>query len=229
MKFNELLKKIRLEKGYSYKDIADKTGFSKGFINNIEKGERGSSEKFLRALINLFPTYEEILVKSYAEQKISSIANNNLKIEGFEPEKDTRKFKFKVYKFISDGNGEAELNSFEEMVYVLDKKTGEEILKNGFVFQIVGDAVAPILFDGDRIIFLKEEFTKWENLDSKLILVKLDDVYYVRKLYFEDGEPYLHSFNDRLYPKIRISDIKKVEYIGQLDSQLYRDMRKVTF
>ena len=75
----------------------------------------------------------------------------------------------------------------------------------------------------------KEEFTKWENLDSKLILVKLDDVYYVRKLYFEDGEPYLHSFNDRLYPKIRISDIKKVEYIGKLDSQLYRDMRKVTF
>ena len=27
----------------------------------------------------------------------------------------------------------------------------------------------------------------------------------------------------------QISDIKKVEYIGQLDSQLYRDMRKVTF
>ena len=103
MKFNELLRKIRIESDLRYSEMADKIGFSKGFISNAEKGKRGVSEKYLSALVKQFPLYEEELVKAYTEQKIPAIADNKIKIEGFGKVdiSQMKEYKFKVYRFIS--------------------------------------------------------------------------------------------------------------------------------
>lgn len=231
MKFNELLRKIRMESNLRYSEMADKIGFSKGFISNVEKGKRGVSEKYLSVLIKQFPLYEEELVKAYTEQKIPAIADNKIKIEGFGKVdiSQMKEYKFKVYRFISSNDGRVELTEFEEMTSVIDKEIGDKILKEGFVFEVFDNAVAPILFENDKIVFIKENFSRWEDLDSKLILIKLNNDFYIRKLYFQGGEPYLCSFNERMYPKIKLYDIEKVEYIGKLDSQLHRDLKKITF
>ena len=81
MKFNELLRKIRTESSLKYSEMADKIGFSKGFISNVEKGKRGVSEKYLSALVKQFPLYEEELVKAYTEQKIPAIADNKIRFK----------------------------------------------------------------------------------------------------------------------------------------------------
>ncbi len=64
-------------------------------------------------------------------------------------------------------------------------------------------------------------------MDSRLILVKINDEMYIRKLFFAEGKPFLFSFNDRLYSKIEVNN--EVEYIGQLDFQLERNVRKLEF
>ena len=38
-KFGDLIKRLRIEKGYSIKDFAEKTGFSKVQIKNIEQNK----------------------------------------------------------------------------------------------------------------------------------------------------------------------------------------------
>ena len=104
-----------------------------------------------------------------------------------------------------------------------------EIAKNGFIFEVTGEMLLPFFSENDIIVFKKEELETWQELDSKLILIKLDEDYYLRKLYFEDGEPYLYAFNDRLYPKIQINKQKKVEYIGKLEMQLFRSVKNIKF
>lgn len=50
---NEEFKKIRIEKGYTQKELAQKIGFSKDYISKIERDERPVSDYILEKINNL--------------------------------------------------------------------------------------------------------------------------------------------------------------------------------
>ena len=50
---------------------------------------------------------------------------------------------------------------------------------------------------------------------------------FMRKLFFDEGKPFLVSFNPRLYPKLEVTEDTK--YIGQLSQQLDRIVTKIEF
>ena len=59
MKISKLIEKIRLEQGYSYQEMANKLGFSKGMINAVEKENSPVSKNLIEAYIKYYPLYKK--------------------------------------------------------------------------------------------------------------------------------------------------------------------------
>ena len=68
MKISELIKKIRIEHGYSFQEMGNKLGFSKGMISAIEREDSPVSKNLVEAYIKNYPLYKKELIKSYLEQ-----------------------------------------------------------------------------------------------------------------------------------------------------------------
>lgn len=69
---SEEFKKIRIEKGYTQKELAQKIGFSEDYISKIERGERPVSDYILEKLNNLKErksTMEDILNEADEKNK----------------------------------------------------------------------------------------------------------------------------------------------------------------
>ena len=228
MKINELIKEIREKNGLTIREFAEKVDVTHSFVSKIEAGNRKVSQKFLEKLVKRYPLYEKQLSQAYIEQNLPEDIKDKIKLEGFRKvEGEVGKFKLKIYDFITNKSGKIDMKKYTEEEYPLLTTQGNEIKKNGYVFNIVGDDLKPVFANDDKIVFLKEKFEDWQNLDSRLILVKINDEMYIRKLFFAEGKPFLFSFNDRLYSKIEVNN--EVEYIGQLDFQLERNVRKLEF
>ena len=224
-KMSEIIKKIRAEHKESTRDFSEKIGLSHSFISKLEAGDRKVSKKTLGTLIKKYPLYEKQLLQAYAEQNLPENFDNTF--QGLRQVEGVKEL-LKIYNFISNSDGRVNFSNYKEMEFMLTKEV-LEIAKNGFIFEVTGEMLLPFFSENDIIVFKKEELETWQELDSKLILIKLDEDYYLRKLYFEDGEPYLYAFNDRLYPKIQINKQKKVEYIGKLEMQLFRSVKNIKF
>ena len=54
----EVLKKFRLENGYSQNEMAERLGVSKSFYEKVEYGDRGMSRDFLQKFKRAFPHYD---------------------------------------------------------------------------------------------------------------------------------------------------------------------------
>ena len=228
MKIPELIKKIRLEKGYSFRSLGDKINFSSSFISDVEKGRANMSEKLLEAYIKEFPIYKNELIKAFTYQRLPI-----LELEGQAKLEDiTTKvsfFKFKVYNFYPKESGRVELENFSEVDFMQTNENGNLILNNGFVFRVCDDTMEPIFLLGDNLVFLKEKFECWEKFDKNIIMVSVNNDLYIRKLLFEGGEPFLVALNDRVYPKIQISKYKNVSFVAILDRRLEQNLRNLFF
>ncbi len=224
-KMSELIKKIRADHRESTRDFSEKIGLSHSFISKLEAGDRKVSKKTLGTLIKKYPLYEKQLLQAYAEQNLPE--NFDEALQEMRQVDGVREH-LKIYSFISNSDGRVNFSNYKEMELMITKEN-LEIVKNGFIFEVIGEMLMPYFSENDIIVFSKGEFKTWQELDSKLILVKLDEEYFLRKLYFENGEPFLCAFNDRLYPKIQISKQKKIEYIGELEIQLLRSVKNIKF
>ena len=86
----------------------------------------------------------------------------------------------------------------------------------------------PFFFEGDKILIKKEELTVWGDLNRKIVLYKLEDKFYLRKVLFIDGKGYLEAFNKDVYGKFEIDS--KVKYIGRVVKQFNtRDLSNIEF
>ena len=100
MKINDLIKKIRTEKGYSLDVLGEKIGFSKGYLHNVEIGLRPVSKKLFEAVLKKFPEHEKELLKAYATNKLPD--NIDISSLGFKDiTNNTNTYNIKVYKFSS--------------------------------------------------------------------------------------------------------------------------------
>ena len=129
MEMKELVKKIRLENNYSFSEMADKLGFSKGMVSAVESGRSPASQKFLEAMIKKFPLYKNNIIKSYTEQYLPEELKENILVGDFEfAEKDIKTFTFAVDNFDTRGNGWVESENYEEVNILLSIDVGTIII-----------------------------------------------------------------------------------------------------
>lgn len=95
------------------------------------------------------------------------------------------------------------------------------------MFKVIGNSLEPRIIENDLIYFSKIDFEDWETLDRRLVLVTINNNYYIRKINFTKGEPYLVSFNENVYTEIKIDD--KVKFIGILSGLLKRYENEIKF
>lgn len=136
-------------------------------------------------------------------------------------------YPIRVYDFISNSSGKVNFEEYGIIEFPFDKEDKEQIMNNSFVFKILGDNVQPHFIENDIIYFLKKEFMGWEILDRRLVLVLINKDYYIRKVHFIKGKPYLISFNENVYPEIEIDN--KVKFIGVLGGLLKRYNNEIKF
>ena len=229
MKIGDLIKKIRTEKGITQSRLSDLLGgFTTQFISMIENSERKVSEDFIAEMVEKFPAYKDKLLTLYAVQFLPE--NLQEEFSGLDTRGTIEKAKdydLKIYAFNSNGSGKVDLEKFKMEKHTLLIEQWEQIGKNSLSFEVIGNNMDPYFLNGDIIFFSKTEFHSWESLDSSLILVKIRNEFYLRKLFFDDGVPLLHSFNKRLYPPMELDD--NAEFIGVLSGQISRDIRELKF
>ena len=112
---------------------------------------------------------------------------------------------------------------------MLLNETYIQILENGYAFKVIGKCMEPFFLEGDTLLFLKTKFNTWEELDSKLLLLNLDNKIYMKKIFFESGIPYLHTFNERIYPPEKLENFKKIKLVGILKKRLEQDLSDYSF
>ena len=226
MDLKDFIKQLRVEKGWSVYDMADKTGYSHGLINQVELGKKNITEKFLKKLIETFPIHEKKLRELYYMDIFNELPDNiKEKIKGqniTRVEEQTENFIFKTYNFYTNSDGEIDKNDLLDYEFILTSEKGREIENRCIVVKVNGDDLKPAFFNGDIVAFLRSDFKNWQLLDNKIILVEMDKKLFLKKLIFENGIPYLHAFNERLYPKKAIAD--NVKYIGRPKYRLSIDL-----
>lgn len=111
MSFGKVLEEIRKEKKDSFRKLAEKIGFSYGYIQQIENGTRPASLDFLEKILEVYSDKKEDLELAYCEEKLPKSI--------FEKIKSNKKLD-SVIERISEGN------SFEELYPVLFKELDTE-------------------------------------------------------------------------------------------------------
>ena len=112
-------------------------------------------------------------------------------------------------------------------VILIFKKKRTFPKKNGFVFEVTDEFLEPYFYKGEILVFLKEKFKNWHNLDESLVLVEISGELCIGRLSFEEGVPYLYTFNSKLYPKKILDDSTK--YIGEVGLRLNQDLKGFKF
>lgn len=227
MKINELIKKIREEHNYSLSEIGEKVGFAKGTIKTVESGQAPMSKNLFEGYVKAFPLMKEVLLKAYLKQFIPE------NVEGLNIDNRRNKvnvaeiYSIKVYDYITSGNGKIDLNKYEEIKLPFSVEDKKIIVDNSIVFKAVGNNLEPRILENDLIYFSKLNFEGWEALDRRLVVVTIDNDYYIRKINFIKGKPYLASFNENVYTEIEIND--KTKFIGVLAGLLKRYDNEIKF
>lgn len=218
MMLNEFLKNLRIGKDYSYADIADKLGFARATINNVEKGRAPISENLLKAYIKLFPEHKNELLKFYLEEKIPEDVEEKIKIESESKiiEQLPKGQNIKIYNYDSSGYGRVNLEEYKVVAFMLDQKIAEGSL----LIEVTEKFMEPYFIEGDILLFERETFVNWQNFNRKLIFVEFEKTILIRKLIFKNTIPYLVAFNDEVYPDMEVNE--KIFFLGQLSELLKR-------
>ena len=110
---------------------------------------------------------------------------------------------------------------------MLDSQISNE-LEDGMVIKVKGNYMQPYFYEGDMLLIETEKFESWQELDKKIVLYRLDEEIYIRKVLFEKGKGYLVAFNINHYENVEIKE--NIEYIGKLRKQInIRDLDDIEF
>ncbi len=227
MDINDFMKDIRKKEGYSQQEMADKIGVSKNMIFMIEKKERNVTEELLNKIVKSFPKYETKILHIFYENKLAAKLIDE---SGGNAVREVKYKEFEYKTYIFDTKSDGLIDRQKTIIYKeeRDLETGNIILNECIVLKVVNDAAQPFFFDGDIVAFLKAEFENWQSLDKKLVLVEIEKNLYVKKLIFEDGEPFLYSFDDRLHKKKKVNEFKNIKYIGRPKYRLNISLDKLS-
>ena len=186
----------RLELGYSYQDLADKTGFNKSTLQRYETGKTAKlpldkAEIIAKALET---SVEYLLGLEYAEKPSGGFAD----VFGI-PVFDSASAGFGCY---ADSKVAGSKPTFLENA----AEAGEYLWIN-----VKGDSMSPKIENGDMILVRRQDSVE----NGNVAVVMIDDEAVVKKVKYGRGWVELHSFNP-YYPVRRFEkqEIQKIKVVG---------------
>ena len=186
----------RLELGYSYQDLAVKTGFNKSTLQRYETGKTAKlpldkAEIIAKALET---SVEYLLGLEYAEKPSGGFADV-FGIPGF----DSVSAGFGCY---ADSRAVGSKPTFLENA----AEAGEYLWIN-----VKGDSMSPKIENGDMILVRRQDSVE----NGNVAVVMIDDEAVVKKVKYGRGWVELHSFNP-YYPVRRFEkqEAQKIKVVG---------------
>ena len=186
----------RLELGYSYQDLADKTGFNKSTLQRYETGKTAKlpldkAEIIAKALET---SVEYLLGLEYAEKPSGGFADV---------------FGIPVFDSVSAGFGcYADNRAVGSKPTFLENaaEAGEYLWIN-----VKGDSMSPKIENGDMILVRRQDSVE----NGNVAVVMIDDEAVVKKVKYGRGWVELHSFNP-YYPVRRFEkqEAQKIKVVG---------------
>lgn len=225
--FGQWLREFRRERDLTGKEIGEKLGVSQAFVAKMESGIKNPSDELLESFFDSYRISDkskleiremvaldkspELIQKKYMNMKNKTKETDNYDIE------EGKKISIKVFEYDTSKTGRVNLDKFTEESFMLDSQISNE-LEDGMVIKVKGNYMQPYFYEGDILLIETEKFESWQELDKKIVLYKLEEEIYIRKVLFEKGKGYLVAFNNNHYENIEIT--KDIEYIGKLRKQI---------
>ncbi len=185
----------RLELGYSYQDLADKTGFNKSTLQRYETGKT-----------NKLPLDKAKIIASALETTVEALM-------GFgsccEPTASSEVFSIPVFDSVSAGFGcyaDSSAVGCKPTILANASEAGEYLWIN-----VKGDSMSPKIEDGDMILVRRQDSVE----SGSVAVVMVDDEAVVKKLKYGKGWAELHSFNP-YYPVRRFEkqEAQRIKVVG---------------
>lgn len=186
----------RLELGYSFQDLADKTGLNKSTLQRYETGKTGKlpldkAEIIAKAL--------QIPVEYISDSRQSADA------AGVFP----NVFSIPVFDSVSAGFGcyaDSSAVGSKPTFLMNAAEAGEYLWIN-----VKGDSMSPKIEDGDMILVRRQDSVE----NGSVAVVMVDDEAFVKKMKYGKGWVELHSFNP-YYPVRRFEkqDTGRITVVG---------------
>ena len=185
----------RLELGYSFQDLADKTGINKSTLQRYETGKTGKlpldkAEVIAKAL--------RIPMEAFSEKK--QVAAD---------ERITNVFSVPVFDSASAGFGcyaDSSAVGSKPTFLINAAEAGEYLWIN-----VKGDSMSPKIENGDMILVRRQDSVE----SGSVAVVMVDDEAFVKKVKYGKGWVELHSFNP-YYPVRRFEkqETGKISVVG---------------
>ena len=187
----------RLELGYSFQDLADKTGINKSTLQRYETGKTGKlpldkAEVIAKAL--------RIPMEAFSEKK--QVAAD---------ERITNVFSVPVFDSASAGFGcyaDSSAVGSKPTFLINAAEAGEYLWIN-----VKGDSMSPKIENGDMILVRRQDSVE----SGSVAVVMVDDEAFVKKVKYGKGCVELHSFNP-YYPVRRFEkqETGKISGVGSV-------------
>ena len=187
----------RLELGYSFQDLADKTGINKSTLQRYETGKTGKlpldkAEVIAKAL--------RIPMEAFSEKK--QVAAD---------ERITNVFSVPVFDSASAGFGcyaDSSAVGSKPTFLINAAEAGEYLWIN-----VKGDSMSPKIENGDMILVRRQDSVE----SGSVAVVMVDDEAFVKKVKYGKGWVELHSFNP-YYPVRRFEkqETGKISGVGSV-------------
>lgn len=214
MKINELLKKIRLENGYTLERMAEKLEVTQPFISNVINGKKKVSQGLYEKMLVQFPVYEKEIKESYLNSSNIERPTTQLPVSNVDKTEITNFIEIPLYGLASAGNGK--INYDEEIEKIVLPKIYGTLSQNDFATRVSGDSMEPYYHHGD-IVVIDVDDVDIRALNGKEAVIDLGEERYLKRIIFEEytGKLILRSFNPA-YADIVISnhDVEEVRCLG---------------
>lgn len=220
MKINELLKKIRLENGYTLERMGERLNVTHSLINQIENNKKNVSKKMYQKMLDKFPLYKEEIERAYLKAIVpDNLKNiersaNQLPVSNIDKIEITNFIEIPLYGLASAGNGK--INYDEEIEKIVLPKIYGTLSQNDFATRVSGDSMEPYYHHGD-IVVIDVDDVDIRALNGKEAVIDLGEERYLKRIIFEEytGKLILRSFNPA-YADIIVSnhDVEEVRCLG---------------
>lgn len=218
MRFGDLLKKIRNEKGDSLRVLGEKMDTAFTYIDKIEKGISPVSKNFFEKIVTVYTDYQEEFTEAYLSEVLPTKILEKAQFKTLSIKKTLTKHNFKLYSSNSEEEGIlSKKYEYKELIIPM----GLEFNEKDFCVRIIGNEFVEFL--NNDILLVEKMSLPIQRLNKKIIIYKNKNELHMRRIVIVDYIAYLYSLNEA-YEPIKYEESLKV--IGLVSKLLYRDLLK---
>ena len=197
---NEILKKYRLDNGYSQQEMANKLAVTRELYNKIENGKLIISD-------GVELKFEKLLNSENISREINE--NNGNYLEKRRDLKNNSKSEGIIYVPVTAQAGYGRrykepifINNLELAYLPGTKYKGKKYR----LFEVEGESMEKTLFDGQKVIAEYVEIEDWQQKPNYYIYVLVsEDMISIKRVFRKDNETWvLISDNEDFYPQSKV-------------------------